>query len=897
LWAKTDQTGGEKIHPLIYHLIDVGECTLALWNHALSEQTRQTFAGFLNLDDEATGRLLAFWSSLHDLGKAAPGFQRKHTPAIYRLKDAGFVFPEASPKSAPHGQVSAWSLETLLVRELDYSQQISKKVSRAIGGHHGSWPSVRELQSLDRQVADTGDNSWDAARVELLNVVKVIFDPPTTYCVSLNIQEENALFTLFSGLVSVADWIGSMSEYFAFETQYYTAQEYARRSAQLAEKALHCLGWIGWQAVGQLHSFTQMFPSFSPRDAQQAVFDVTENIKQPAMIILEAPTGSGKTETALFLADTWLQTNRGHGIYIAMPTQATSNQMFARVYDFLTKCYPEEMINYHLVHGGALLAENNLEPNMVDIADEESSPHAGGIRAQGWFLPRKRTLLASFGVGTVDQALLSVLQTRHFFVRLFGLGQKVIVFDEVHAYDTYMSNLFERLLAWLQTIGTSVILLSATLPEDTRRKLAAAWLGKKHVDLPQTEYPRLTLVSGEQIRTINLPASESRTLALEWVNGEPQNIATHLADRLQDGGCAAIICNRIARAQEIYKTIKTAGIVDPENLFLFHARFPFAWRENIEKQVLNLFSKDKENPDQRNSNRPQKAIIVSTQVIEQSLDLDFDYMISDLAPVDLLIQRAGRLHRHCINDDTRPATLKNPLMAISQSVQKENIPDFGLDEFVYERAVLLRTWLVLNERSEISLPREISELIETVYAKLPILRDPKMIQALSLAEEKAHKEYIKEIVEAKKRLIPSPDDEELLYVLNEGLEEEDPKIHHAFRALTRLVEQNVSLICIHKFGNSLTLEPKGEGTKVDLFRTPNRQQTRELLQHVINVQNRNVVNYFVNQGEHLAWNKIAALRYHYPLVFNENGFCHLDGTSLTLFLSRETGLEIRKEAA
>jgi CRISPR-associated endonuclease/helicase Cas3 len=889
LWAKTDQTGGEEIHPLIYHLIDVGECTLALWNLALSEQTRQTFANYLNLDIETTGRILAFWASLHDFGKAAPGFQRKYLPAISTLNNAGFKFPEPTPRLAPHGQVSAWALERLLADEPGHSPEIAKKIARAVGGHHGTWPLLRDLQSLERQISDKGDESWDLARAELMKAVREVFVPPTAFRFPNDQQEENGLLTLFSGLVSVADWIGSMSEYFAFEPRYYEPKEYARRSAAQAEDALHRLGWIGWHADGQLHSFAEMFPLFSPRDAQQAVFDAVENLEQPALLIIEAPTGSGKTETALYLADTWLQTSRGHGIYIAMPTQATSNQMFGRVQRFLTNRYPEETINLHLVHGGALLAEKDQESKPVDIADEESSPGAGSIRAQGWFLPRKRTLLAPFGVGTVDQALMSVLQTRHFFVRMFGLGQKVLVFDEVHAYDTYMSTLFERLLAWLRTIGTSVILLSATLPKNTRQRLTSAWLGKEQVEVPPAEYPRLTLVTGSQVRTVPLPAPAPHSLTLNWINAEAQSLAEELAIRLKEGGCAAVICNRVARAQEVYEAVKKVGIVEPENMILFHARFPFVWRAEIERRVLDMFSKG--------GQRPCKAVVVATQVIEQSLDLDFDYMISDLAPIDLLLQRAGRLHRHSENDAGRPTTLKNPVMAITRPGEKDGLPDFGRDEYVYERAILLHTWLALNGKHSLTLPKEISGLIEMVYGTKTMPDDPVMAEAVQKAEDKARSETINEIVEAKKRLIRAPGDDEFLNASNEGLEEEDPKVHEAFRALTRLAEPSVSLVCLHQAGDDLMLEPGGTDETVDLQKTPDRRQTRDLLRHVVSVHRRDVVNYFVNLGENPAWKETAALRYHYPVLFDENGLCTLEGTSLTLYLNRETGLEIRKESA
>lgn len=889
LWAKTNKGESSIIHPLIYHMVDVGECILALWNNALSQQTRSLFSNILKLNQTQAGQLLAFWGSLHDLGKAAPGFQRKYSTVIPLLKQAGLIFPPPIPNQASHGEVTAWALSGLLAKHLGYDPFVARKIARSVGGHHGTWPSIRALQALERQPADTGDDTWEKARESILNELNNVFQPPVFFNFPEDQKEENAFLTLLSGFVSLSDWIGSIFTYFLYEPEYLHLITYAARSQQIATLAIFQLGWTGWRSDGKSKPFTEMFPGYLPRDTQQAVFDVVKNLHQPALLILEAPTGSGKTETALYLAETWLQNNLGQGIYIAMPTQATSNQMFDRVHSFLTNCYPDAIINYHLVHGSALISEKDKLFTPIDINDEGSQPQEGGVRAQGWFLPRKRTLLAPFGVGTVDQTLMSVLQGRHFFVRLFGLGQKIVVFDEVHAYDTYMSRLFEHLLAWLRSIGTSVILLTATLPEKTRSRLAAAWLGKKDINLPQRDYPRLTIASDGMIDTVALPPANLVVIKLDWIESDPIRIAEHVAKKLEDGGCAAIICNRVIRAQDIYKAIKTHQIVEDEYLFLFHARYPFAWRNEIEKKVLGQFSK--------NGLRPQKAIVVATQVIEQSLDLDFDYMLTDLAPVDLLIQRAGRLHRHTVNAKKRPAKLANPEITISMPKIIERIPDFGADEFVYDRAVLLSTWMALQGKTHLRFPEEISSLIETVYSETIPPSDPDYEKALHVAMEKAKKEHSREVSEALRRIIPSVDDEELLTTPLLGLEEDDPGIHATFRALTRLSDPSVSLVCLHQFEGKTYLEPHGRGDMVDLEIDPDRNLTRRLLEHTVTIQHWEVLKYFTNRAYPITWKNNGSLRFHRPVVFDETGVYRLEGTSYFLYLSKETGLEIRKETA
>jgi len=441
LWAKAEKLQIPDTHPLIYHMLDVGESTLALWNSAISAQTRLVLAASLNLDMDSAGRQLAFWSALHDLGKAAPGFQSKYLPAISKLQQEGFVFPAKSPSPAQHGIISAWALRSLLPTENGMDQPDANKIASAVGGHHGAWPTSDCFSPASLKTADKGDTAWDEARKGLLAELKEIYHPIDGIKLPSEQGQLNTFSTLFSGLVSVADWIGSMSEHFPFNDEPMPGHAYAKKASQQAANALQKLGWLGWQADDNRLSFATMFPQTpNPNPIQAATFEPALDSDLPALLILEAPTGIGKTEAALFLADTWLHRQKGSGLYIAMPTQATSNQMYGRVINFLQSRYPEQAINAHLVHGGALLAEENI-PQPQGIAQDDLASE-GNVRAESWFLPRKRTLLAPFGVGTVDQALMSVLQTRHFFVRLFGLGQKVVIFDEVHAYDTYMSTLF-----------------------------------------------------------------------------------------------------------------------------------------------------------------------------------------------------------------------------------------------------------------------------------------------------------------------------------------------------------------------------------------------------------------------------------------------------------------------
>ena len=271
----------------------------------------------------------------------------------------------------------------------------------------------------------------------------------------------------------------------------------------------------------------------------------------------------------------------------------------------------------------------------VHTEDGSDGGQEGAVVAAEWFTSRKRGLLAPFGAGTIDQALLSVLQVCHGFVRLFGLSHKVIVIDEVHAYDAYMTTLLQRLLEWLAALGSPVVLLSATLPMDRRRQLMDAYAkglghGEKSTDATlSAPYPRISWVDAAGLpheQPVDAAKRSRRTLHLvrqEMPSGDQpfDQVSARIADALRDGGCAAVICNTVDRAQKMYIALKQHFPTD--DLSLLHSRFLFKDRQDRERQVLDQFGPpDEANTAAGHSRRPERAVLVATQIIEQSLDLD-----------------------------------------------------------------------------------------------------------------------------------------------------------------------------------------------------------------------------------------------------------------------------------
>ncbi len=884
LWAKTDQAGRtDETHALIHHMLDVAQVATVLWDRTLPAATRNYFSNKLAIPPEDTRKWIGFIAALHDLGKASPVFQALHPPSRRALEERGLTFPEVRVKRrSPHGIITAQTLLTLLPQLLTWDPFMSEQLAHAVGGHHGSFFSPLEVNEMGP--SRRGGENWDEVRRDLVEELIGHFDvrhlPPWPE----KLLDDPPFWTLLAGLVSFADWIGSIERYF-FHLDAPTLERYADRSYERAVEALQRLGWTSFSSPQQPAEFSELFP-FTPRPLQIEAIKLATAIDTPALVIVEAPTGEGKTEAALYLADRWLQAEQQRGTYIAMPTQATSNQMFGRFANFLKQRYAGGQVDLLLLHGNAALSSDMEELRLAAINQDETEGQSTVV-AHSWFVRnKKRSLLAPFAVGTVDQALLSVLQTRHFFVRLFGLSHKTVIFDEIHAYDTYMSKLFQHLLSWLSRMGTSVILLSATLPNATRSELIQAYTGRASDVAPN--YPGIFWATRDGVGGIPFAASatSSRTLGVAWIERSEAAVVEKVRESISPGGCVAVICNTVGRAQALYDALRDAELVPDEDLILFHARFPFSYRKAIEEQILARFDKD-------GAHRPERAIVVATQVIEQSLDLDFDAMLSDLAPVDLLLQRAGRLHRHQRED--RPEHLADPTLMLTRPDIQEEMPVWNNDKYVYEPYVLLRTYLAIKECMAIEVPGDVPQLIAQVY-DVPdedlAGPDPALLDALVRDRQTMERHMDKDVFKAGQSLIPYPDDVDGLLAPNLQLDEDNPELHERWRALTRLVPPSVTLVCLHRQPDGrTTLDRVGERA-IDLEAEPNREVAAELAQQTVNVSAYPVVHHFLAFDAPVGWQERAGLRYYRAAIFEE-GRCSLQG-GFTLVLDERKGLLLEK---
>lgn len=883
--------GDYDYHPLICHMMDVAAVAQAMWEDRLGPRQKALLAEGLRLPEEEAGRWVAFLAGLHDVGKACPAFQRKDSGLSVRLADLLPVHQPIAPRVPGHGSVSGHAVTGLLGSRYHFPRPEAAKLGLILAGHHGKFPDdVGIAHGIAIGEPPNAVAAWDAVRAELFDALAAVLGVrPDSVPGGL---VPNAAAMLLAGMISVTDWIGSHEGFFSWQPEAGAeTEQYLEAARQSARKALKVIGWQAWQEPGKPREFSALF-GFEPRPLQREAAEIARKADTPGLVIIEAPTGEGKTEAALLLADRWNAAGF-RGAYVALPTQATANQLHGRVAKFLRERFADELhagedVNLLLVHGGTALLDH-LDYLPVDISDDDGDAREGSVAAGEWFLPRKRSLLAPYGVGTVDQSLMAVLQVKHVFVRLFGLAGKVVVVDEVHAYDTYMTGLLERLLEWLGALGSPVVLLSATLPTTKRGALLGAYCRGVEgtadlvVEVPREQYPRITWLEGRQVCSRSFQASSSRSLGSARLQDTPDALCELLQREITGGGCAAVICNTVARAQETYRQLlkhadHPEGILPPEELGLFHARFLAKDRIELENDFLGKFGPPEK--DGKSAGRPGRYVLVATQVIEQSLDLDFDVMVSDLAPVDLLLQRAGRLQRHDRGHRRHPLTLY-----VRWPGEEGGVPAFERGStFVYDKHILLRTWHHLRERDTILIPEDVQDLVDLVYAddeECPADAFAALASYWRLTWKQMVKKQADERREAEDRRLRTPGAGGLLTDFIRFPREEDaPDLHPALQAVTRLAEPSVDVVLL-PLGSPLV--PLGSGA-------PHRERVRDLLRHTVKVSSRLAVPVLRRTTSPEAFAASPPLRRHRLLMLDEKGRANVDG--LVFSYNSKLGLTI-----
>jgi CRISPR-associated endonuclease/helicase Cas3 len=655
LWAKTQPR-----HALWKHLIDAAAVSLTL----------PPLGGRSGLSPQAVAMLVG----LHDIGKADSVFQHRATELSEELTQAGY--PVTADAPCRHERITAGFVRQRLEPLID--GRLVDTVSLALAAHHGYWDLSG--RGVARPYANA-QSELCAMLQDLLPLGDFIDAPPS---------DLSSFGMLLAGRVVLCDWIASNEQFYLDPrlSNVDDPREYLHVARQIAAEWVHRLGLNRPMRRAEPRRVVDC-----PRPLQQTLL---EEAVPPGLVIIEAPMGEGKTEAAWILAEKWRELGYD-GMYMALPTMATSDSLHERYRDsYLARMSDRSEVK--LVHGMAWIRDSDEPARPVNVGESEEDRSLASV----WFRPTRRAMLAAHGVGTIDQAMLAGMKVKFGFLRLYGLAGRVLVIDEMHAYDAYMSCIIARLLRWCASLRIPVVLLSATLSAQQRAAMIEAYTGAGGDPGSDAPYPLITVVEpGKPARNIQTRASQAKRLQVQCVPGGlgDAGITVAVAERLvQDGGCCCVVVNTVQQAQRVYEALTLPA----DEKLLFHARFTARDRKMLADGVLRSFGRD-------TRGRPHRFVLVATQVVEQSLDVDFDHMITDLAPMDLLLQRSGRLHRH----RGRPW---DPFLYVL--TPGPGVLEFGGTGRVYEAKPLLRTLAILNAlpgSGEVRLPDDFRRLIERCY--------------------------------------------------------------------------------------------------------------------------------------------------------------------------------------
>ncbi|WP_378741356.1 CRISPR-associated helicase Cas3' [Nocardia brasiliensis] len=749
VWAKSPNDVGAWL-PLWQHMDDSADVAGHLFDQWLAPSVVELLAAEFGGDRLAARCAVRFLAGVHDLGKATPAFAIQHEGLSQRMRERGLYMPltrrELVDRQLAHHTVAGHHLLIRWLVDRGWSRRWAVAWGVILGGHHGVPPDEDDRSLPDSYPHLFGAGSWVQVQRELLcrtaerSGVLEYLDGWRALRLSVRFQ------VLVTGIVIVSDWIASNEDLLPFHAGVLpeVVVDSERSGRALAALALP----VPWTPAVIPDEVPKLFatrfslpPGSVVRPVQLAACEIARVMSEPGLLIIEAPMGEGKTEAALSAAEIMAGRWGAGGLLVALPTQATSDAMFHRVVDWLDRLGADG----HQVGGSIILGHgkarfNRLFRGLVQagrIGNTEIDCDHGGddglqskavarhaVTAHAWLSGRKKAQLANFSVGTIDQLLFAALKSRHLMLRHLGLAGKVVVLDEVHAYDAYMNSYLTKVLTWLGAYRIPVIALSATLPADRRQVLLAAYQRGFHRTVPPSMsdvagYPILSWTTSDSVEHRRIESSgRSTSVQVRSLGGKVDDDADALiallSENLSGGGCALVVRNTVRRV------LATAAALErhfPGEITVVHARFIAADRMRKDTELLDRFG-----PADRAQCRPQRHIVVASQVVEQSLDIDFDLLVTDLAPIDLVLQRMGRLHRHQRGADQaeRPPKVRTAHAFIAGVEFTAGAPELepSAARRIYGEYPLLRAAAVVLPHlgQEICLPDDIASLVQQAYS-------------------------------------------------------------------------------------------------------------------------------------------------------------------------------------
>lgn len=711
-WGKAHDN--DKYHLLPYHALDVAAVATVWWDACPA--IRRAFMQAFYVEASQISQLRAwmlFFVALHDLGKLDIRFQLKALETLRRLWPQFDLADVCESKIAirqfNHGSAGfSWADREGFnwfgkIENAEELRACWQPWLAAVTGHHGDIPIGDDFTPLDAEESVIEHDRQ--ARQDLVQAFATLFLIPEELSITSPVPDGGSYAAqyLLAGFCSVCDWIGSNTDampYFTPDPKVSLADYLAERTRKiLYERWLERFG-----VIGSTHPYQGLAALLQPKENPRGVQVLVDSWPLAAgLTLIEAPTGSGKTEAALAYAWRLLESGATDSIIFALPTQATANAMLKRAQDFAVQAFDGDSTNIVLAHGKSQFNSGFQQLRAAGQRSTAQGKVEATVQCAAWLAQsRKRVFLGQVGICTVDQVLLSVLPVRHQFVRGFGIHKSVLIVDEVHAYDRYMHELLAEVLRRQKATGGSAILLSATLPSGVRNRLLQAWNAVGVADAP---YPAVWCATSGSVTPLKVPEAQRpqlRNVATELLKQVDAFPDEALLDRIiaaaQAGARVAVIVNLVDVAQRLSRLLRDRTTLPID---VFHARYRFADRQSKETAALAQYG--------REAVREGGRILIATQVVEQSLDLDFDWLVTHICPVDLLFQRLGRLHRH---QRSRPAGFNEPCCTVL-SVEGD---DYGSHKVIYGNArVLWRTERLLVQNDHIAFPQAYREWIEPVY--------------------------------------------------------------------------------------------------------------------------------------------------------------------------------------
>ncbi|MEU3601606.1 type I-E CRISPR-associated protein Cse1/CasA [Streptomyces sp. NPDC006798] len=757
VWAKHDRKTDDWL-PLWRHMTDSAAVAGKLFDEWLPGNVKGLLTESLPGGETDARLLVTFLAGAHDIGKATPAFACQVDPLADVMRTAGLGMLSAKEygpdrRMAPHGLAGQLLLQEWLLERYAMPTRTSGAFAVVAGGHHGTPPEHQEihhLQGRPRLLRHPGKSEpvWRRVQHELLDGCAELTGVPDRIGAWNAVRLPQTVQVLVTAIVIVADWIASSTELFPYDPSSWLPNGPTGEARRL--KA----AWAGldlpgpWAPVEPEQSADRLFadrfdlPDTAViRPVQEEAVRMARQMPAAGLLIIEAPMGEGKTEAAFAAAEILAGRTGAGGCLVALPTRATGDAMFPRLISWLEHLPLEGPRSIVLAHakaalndiwsgllreGSRTLAAIDPDPDRPDKVDRvrNTRPGPAELHAHHWLRGRKKSLLASFAVGTIDQVLFAGLKSRHLALRHLAVAGKVVIIDEVHAYDAYMSRYLDRVLEWLSAYRVPVVLLSATLPAERRQALAAAYAGSDGGDLDTVRsddptdrtYPLITAAAPGAPALVARPAAASgrRTeVVLERLDDDPALLADRLAAELADGGCALVVRNTVDRV------LQTADVLrerfGDDRITVTHSRFLAADRAVNDTRLRERFGPGGDRPT-------GPHVVVASQVVEQSLDVDFDLLVTDLAPVDLVLQRMGRLHRHPRLRPPRLTTARCLVTGVEWRDQAPPEPVRG-SRAVYGEHTLLRALAALGSHLDgepLVLPDHISPLVQAAYADEPL---------------------------------------------------------------------------------------------------------------------------------------------------------------------------------